>query len=766
MAIDTRNLKPSELVRLLNSTPLGTVTSAPTMSRQMNEAGLRIGDGRHVDLVRYVAWLAIRRRLPRAAPLTYEEKKARTMERSRQQTAAAQNIGPLPDVADMERRRAACAGFRFFCETYFPKAFYRAWSDDHLRVIAKIERAVLRGGLFAFAMPRGSGKTTLARLAGLWAILTGARAYVCLIGGSQERALDLMSPIRKEILGNIRLRADFPEAVYPLWMLRNNARKQIGQHIDGEATYTTWAADKLVFPTVTGDTLPPSLRAADIEQSLASGSIITVTSLDSNIRGQQHAKMDGQIVRPSLVILDDPQTRESARSPTQTKYRLELLNGDVLGMAGPGEKIAAFLTCTKTYDGDLADQILDLEKNPEWQGECTKMVYSFPTNTKPWEEYAQVRAASLRAGRGIKDATEFYREHRAEMDAGSAVAWPDRFNKDELSALQHAMNLKLRDEEAFRAEYQNEPAAEQMAENILTPDDVAARFNGRRRGEAPLACSTVTMFIDVHDKALFYSVVAWQENFTGFVIDYGTFPDQKRPWFTLDRAAHTLCRAFPGTGTDAAIQAGLERLVSECLGRKWPRTGGGVLRIEKCLVDMGYKAGLVAAVKHKVGGAAMVLSKGVGIRAGARPMSTYRRHPGEVYGHNWYLPNVRGTQEFPHVAVDVNWWKTFVHARLSVAPGDPSALTLFGQSAGDHRLFAEHIAGSETWTLTHGHGRDVQEWKLKPTRPDNHWLDCLVGCAVAASMCGVALEGMDKKKFKERSRERRRLSDIQKGRRG
>jgi len=76
MAIDTRNLKPSELVRLLNSTPLGTVTSAMRLSRQMNEAGYCIGDGRHVDLVRYVAWLARRRRMPKPAPLTYEEKKA------------------------------------------------------------------------------------------------------------------------------------------------------------------------------------------------------------------------------------------------------------------------------------------------------------------------------------------------------------------------------------------------------------------------------------------------------------------------------------------------------------------------------------------------------------------------------------------------------------------------------------------------------------------------------------------------------------------
>ena len=43
-----------------------------------------------------------------------------------------------------------------------------------------------------------------------------------------------------------------------------------------------------------------------------------VSTLDSNIRGQQHTKLDGSVVRPSLVILDDPQTRQSAASPAQT----------------------------------------------------------------------------------------------------------------------------------------------------------------------------------------------------------------------------------------------------------------------------------------------------------------------------------------------------------------------------------------------------------------------------------------------------------------
>ena len=57
--------------------------------------------------------------------------------------------------------RAAMASFRVFCETYFPEVFYLAWSEDHLRVIGKVERAVREGNLAAIAMPRGSGKTVM-----------------------------------------------------------------------------------------------------------------------------------------------------------------------------------------------------------------------------------------------------------------------------------------------------------------------------------------------------------------------------------------------------------------------------------------------------------------------------------------------------------------------------------------------------------------------------------------------------------------------------
>jgi len=747
MALDPNKLSRNELVQLLNSTGLGESITRSRLDRQMNRAGRRWHDGRHIRLLDYLRWLIREVERPEK-PAT--DARAADLARKNTETWRSQNVAPLPDIANLERRERARADFRFFCETYFAPTLYRGWSEDHLRVIDKIERAVKEGGLFAFAMPRGSGKTTLARLSALWAVLSGYRPFVCLIGGAQERAVELLAPIRKAILENPLLLADFPKAIYPLHRLQNNARRQIGQHIDGQPTYCTWSADKLVFPTVAGP------------HNEASGAIITVTSLDANMRGQQHTTMDGRTLRPSLVLLDDPQTRQSARSPSQTRYRLQLLTGDVLCMAGPGESIAAVLTCTKIYAGDLADQLLDRQKNPEWQGECTKLVYAFPANEKLWDEYARLRAEGLRTGKGLKPATAFYTGHREAMDAGAVVAWPERFDpKTELTALQHAMNLKLRDEEAFAAEYQNEPVMEQFEDERLTAEQVAEKITGRPRGEVPLAATRVTAFIDVHDKLLYWCVCAWQEDFTGYVIDYGTSPDQKRLYFTLRDATATLAAAFRGAGKEGAVQGGLEKLAAELLARRWERTDGVLLSVERLLIDSGYLPAVCNAVAIKLGPAVM-LSKGMGLKAGNKPMATYRRRPGERHGCNWYIPNVSRSSEFRHVAFDANFWKTFVHARLATAAGDRGALTLFGKKPEHHRLFAEHVAEAETYVVTEGHGRTVREWRPKPSRPDNHWLDCLVGCAVAASLQGVVVPGTD---AKLPARPRLRLSELQRSKR-
>ena len=67
-------------------------------------------------------------------------------------------------------------------------------------------------------------------------------------------------------------------------------------------------------------------------------------------------------------------------------------------------------------------------------------------------------------------------------------------------------------------------------------------------------------------------------------------------------------------------------------------------------------------------------------------------------------------------------------------------MTLFGDKADQHALFAAHLDG-ETWTETEGHGRKVHEWTIRPTRPDNEFLDSLVYATVGASYQGCARGG-------------------------
>jgi hypothetical protein len=141
------------------------------------------------------------------------------------------------------------------------------------------------------------------------------------------------------------------------------------------------------------------------------------------------------------------------------------------------------------------------------------------------------------------------------------------------------------------------------------------------------------------------------------------------------------------------------------------------------------------------------------------PFSDYKRKPGERVGLHWRIPNVQGKRSVRHVVIDTNYWKSFAHARLLVPMGDPGCLSLFQPGDGfDHQLLGEHLT-AEYRVKTEARGRAVDEWKAKPGNPDNHWLDCLVGCAVAGSIQGAVLFGTDQKQAATRSR--LKLSAIQ-----
>jgi hypothetical protein len=72
--------------------------------------------------------------------------------------------------------------------------------------------------------------------------------------------------------------------------------------------------------------------------------------------------------------------------------------------------------------------------------------------------------------------------------------------------------------------------------------------------------------------------------------------------------------------------------------------------------------------------------------------------------------------------------------------GDAGSVSLFGKKGLAHDMFADHLT-SEYSVRTEGRGRVVDEWQMRPGRTENHFWDCLVGCAVAASEQGVIIAG-------------------------
>lgn len=716
-------MRPVDVVRLLNSRISGAIDSSK-LARHRSAAGYRIGDGETVDLVRYIAWLRISR--SDSGPTAYEAQKIRAAERQRRIAAASREIGEIPAVADQERRDRCRLDLRLFCETYLSRVFYLPWSKDHQRIVAAVQSTVLNGGQQAMAMPRGFGKTAISEGGTLWSMMYGHRHFIVVVGPDIKHAEARAASFRVELESNDLFLVDFPEVCYPIRRLEGITQRRLlyrGRQIKMELT-----EDRIVLPSIPG--------------AASAGTIVATAGITGQIRGLQYKREDGSAARPDLVIIDDPQTEESANSPSQCDFRERTINGAILGLGGPDRRLAAIMPCTVIVQGDLTDRILDRERNPQWRGERTKLIYQFPTNEDLWRRYADMRRDGMRLTGDGRSATEFYAANRAAMDEGAIVAWPEFRYADEASALQAAMNIKIdRHDRAFFAEYQNEPLPEDRgATEQLDAAALVRRINGRPRGVVPGEATHLTAFVDIQSRVLYWMVCAWQDDFTGYVVDYGTEPKQPDRYFDAATVRRTLAMMAPKSGMEGAIYAGLERFAASHLATEWKTEGGASVRIERCLVDANWGPSTDTTylwAKQTPHAAVVLPSHGHYVGASSAPFATIKQRPGDRVGLDWKIPLVHQKRQIRHVTFDTNSWKSFVRARLHAAIGDPASITLFGRDEDAHRLLADHFT-AEYSIQTVGRGRVVDEWKETKGR-DNHWWDCIVGNAVAASIQGVRL---------------------------
>jgi hypothetical protein len=443
-------------------------------------------------------------------------------------------------------------GLQAILHQLLPGDLLLPWSDDQLRCVDKIEEVILRGGLFALAMPRGSGKTALCQTAVVWAQAYGHKRYIYFLGDDQESAEDSLASIKTEWEANLRLAEDFPEISLPLIKADGMSVRFHGQTCYGERVQCHWGSDKIVLPSIQFPGCPPGweawLKPLRVEGKYASenaGIVTRTKGITGGIRGAifKHP-LTGELLRPDLFIADDIQTDKVADSPSQINKITRYLESAVQGLAGPGEVISGLMPCTVIQEGDVSDTFLDRQLKPRWKGERCAMVIRWPigiTDTeitedteagRLWNEYARLRLTGLQQDgdhsrqRNSTTAPRGNGRWFCLLMGGAIQQNPSLGKNVEISAQQHAMNLRLDNPGTFASEYQNRPLVKMTTNSdVVSPEQIAKRTSAIKRLEIPNWCEIITTFVDIQDEVLFHATLACGTDYTGVITDYGTYPE-------------------------------------------------------------------------------------------------------------------------------------------------------------------------------------------------------------------------------------------------
>ena len=638
------------------------------------------------------------------------------------------NIAPLPPPpANAARRAASDNSLRHFLETYFPSTFTLDWSPDHLRIIEEIQSRVISGSLKAIAMPRASGKSSIILRAALWAIVSGHRKYVCIVGANEIASINNLASIKTELRYNDLLAEDYALEIHCLRKLAGEPRRAPGQHCDGDSTGVEFGLKRIDFGCCPG--------------SASNGAIISTAGITGQIRGQQKATLIGGTARPDLVLIDDPQTKSSASSPSQVTKRHEITMGDILGLSGPGVKIAGFCTCTVIYQNDLADRILSPVHSPDWSGSTVSMVKAWPTWIDGWDHYNDIRVDEISNKLPATGSLKFLRDNFDKLHEGARVYWEARKSTTDLSALQHAMDLYYRDPGVFFSEYQNSPqSVVSVAPYVLNAEDIVRRTTSLPRARVPVETKVITAFIDVQKDLLYYTIVAWTTQGRGYVIDYGACPDQQRSYWSKSLVAHKLVDVFGGD-LESFLRGGLNTLTRAILENDYKAEDGSVHQIAKLAIDCrwGESTTIIRRfVRESPHRARMVPSMGVYIGSNSKEWQKIKLDRKDKKGVNCKLvtPKESGSREMLY---DTNFWKSYVADRLVCDAQASKAIVLFDAPVHVHRMFAEHLCFEKCKSSTGKAGNHVTEWSQVRTggTVENDFFDCLVGNSALASILGV-----------------------------
>lgn len=638
---------------------------------------------------------------PRKVDRTAADRVARSV-------AARAEIGPLPECLNAVRREAAGNSIAAFGVSYcmatddWGGLLIREPSEELRNYAADLQSSILGAGFLHIRLPRSGGKTTWAKIALLWGVVYGHLRYPVLFGASDRLASSTLDDIWELLEFSPAFGEDFPEVAVPVRMLDGKFQRAQTQTVDGERTAIRKTHDTIAFPRVAG--------------SAASGAMISARGAGAAVRGLVRGS-----TRPDFALLDDIQTREDALSAVTTGKLSDWIQGDVLGLAG-ARQMAVIMTSTPIVDGDLSSIYSDQARFPAWRTVSHPLVRRWPDAVDDWDTYADMWRDAMRDGDPAhREATRYYEAHRERMDAGASVFDPGAYDgRVELSAIQHAVNLRLRGgEAAFEAEYQLNPP--RLATVVkLTAEQVKAACNGAPRGVLPAGTLVPLAFVDVMaDAGIMWSVIAFGPQQVAAVIDYGRWPERGR----------LVPENAPPRDVERAVAQGVAGVLDRLLSSTYQRAGGGLVRNHAVWIDHGWQTRVLvslAALYRGRGHSNVWTCKGW-------PSAAYGDGTGRnVVARGWQV-DFRERDGTRFAAQNSDHWRETAQRAFLGLPLQPGTISLWGDKPAAHGEFADHMS-AETLAdkAVSARGVEMYRWTSKPGAI-NHWLDTTSGCLAAAS---------------------------------
>jgi phage terminase large subunit GpA-like protein len=248
-------------------------------------------------------------------------------------------------------------------------------------------------------------------------------------------------------------------------------------------------------------------------------------------------------------------------------------------------------------------------------------------------------------------------------------------------------------------------------------DQIVKRATESPRGHVPIGVHRLTLGIDLGKWLCHWTLVGWSEHATPHVIEYGRLEVPSNE-FGEEHALLTALREF----RDSACDTG------------WPAAAGPMMPTLK-FIDASWNQDI--AMRFCAESPSFVAAKGRGTAQLGTKVS--RRDTGsKVIGvaDGYEIVQLPG-ETVPLVEIDVDRWKTWLHARLQTPVGKPGGLTMFAATAIEHLGFAKHLtAEAKQEEFVAGKGL-VTRWVAK--HRNNHWLDATMLACVAGHAAGERL---------------------------